>query len=55
MFKFVFIQNCKSISEKIKTPNEKSDKSLHHQSLLLNDTDITSDDEEHINSYHSFH
>ena len=30
------------------TPVKKNNKSLHQQSLLLNDTDITSDDEEHI-------
>ena len=34
---------------KVKTPiNMHNKKSLHHQTLLLNDTDITSDDEEHI-------
>ena len=31
-----------------KTPVKKNNKSLHQQSLLLNDTDITSDDEEHL-------
>ena len=34
---------------KFKTPIKKN-KSLHQQSLLLNDTDITSDDEDHINT-----
>ena len=34
---------------KFKTPaKKKQNKSLHHQSLLLNDTDVTSDDDEHI-------
>ena len=33
---------------KFKTPVKKNNNSLHQQSLLLNDTDITSDDEEHI-------
>ena len=34
---------------KFKTPVKTNNKSLHQQqSLLLNDTDITSDDEEHI-------
>ena len=31
-----------------KTPIKKNNKTLHQQSLLLNDTDITSDDEDHI-------
>ena len=33
---------------KFKTPVKKDNNFLHQQSLLLNDTDITSDDEEHI-------
>ena len=33
---------------KFKTPVKKNNKALHQLSLLLNDTDITSDDEEHI-------
>ena len=33
-----------------KTPIKKGNKTLHQQSLSLNDTDITSDDEERINS-----
>ena len=33
---------------KFKTPTKKHNKSFHQQSLLLNDTDVTSDDEEHI-------
>ena len=33
------------------TPNKKNNKTLHQQYLLLNDTDITSDDEDHI--YHT--
>ena len=33
---------------KFKTPIRKNNKSLHQQSLLLNDTNITSDDEDHI-------
>ena len=33
---------------KFKTPIKKNNKTLHQQSLLLNDTDITSEDEDHI-------
>ena len=33
---------------KSKTPIKKHNKSFHQQSLLLNDTDVTSDDEDHI-------
>ena len=33
---------------KFKAPDKKHNKSLHQQSLLLNDTDVTSDDEDHI-------
>ena len=33
---------------KFKTPIKKKNKTLHQQSLLLNDTDVTSDDEDHI-------
>ena len=33
---------------KFKTPIKKNNKTLHQQSLLFNDTDITSDDEDHI-------
>ena len=33
---------------KFKTPIKKHNKSLHQQSRPLNDTDVTSDDEEHI-------
>ena len=33
---------------KFKAPVKKDNKSLHQQSLLLNDTDIRSNDEEHI-------
>ena len=33
---------------KFKAPVKKQSKSLHQQSLLLNDTDVTSDDEDHI-------
>ena len=33
---------------KIKTPNKKNKKTLHQQSSLLNETDITTDDEDHI-------
>ena len=43
----------KSISPfqtKFKTPIKKNNKTLHQQSLLLNDTDITSDDEDHIHT-----
>ena len=38
------------IQTKVKTPIKKNNNSLHHQPLLLIDTDITSDDEEHIYS-----
>ena len=33
---------------KFKTPIKKNNKTLHQQSLLLNDSDITSDNEDHI-------
>ena len=33
---------------KFKTPIKKNNKTLHQQSLLLNDTDVKSDDEDHI-------
>ena len=33
---------------KFKTPIKKNNKTFHQQSLLLNDTDVTSDDEDHI-------
>ena len=33
---------------KFKAPVKKHNKSLHQQSLLLNETDVTSDDEDHI-------
>ena len=33
---------------KFKTPIKKHNKYLHQQSLLLNDTDVKSDDDEHI-------
>ena len=33
---------------KFKTPIKKNNKTLHQQSLFFNDTDITSDDEDHI-------
>ena len=33
---------------KFKTPIKKNNKTLHRQSLLLNDTDVTSDDEDHM-------
>ena len=36
---------------KLKAPVKKNNKSLHQQSLLLNDTDITSDDEEYTYFY----
>ena len=38
---------------KFKTPVKKNYKSLHQQSLLLNDTDVTSVDEEYIYSKNS--
>ena len=36
------------IQTKVETPTKKNNKSLHQQSLFLNDFDNTSDDEEHI-------
>ena len=36
---------------KLKTPIKKNNKTLHQLSLLLNDTDVTSDDEDHIYKY----
>ena len=33
---------------KFRTPTKKNNKTLHQQSLLFNDTDVTSDDEDHI-------
>ena len=36
---------------KFKTPMKKNNKTLHQQSHLLNDTDITSDDKDHIYIY----
>ena len=33
---------------KFETPIKKNNKTLHQQPLLLNETDITSDDEDHI-------
>ena len=36
------------IQTKFKTPIKNNNKTLHQQSLLINDTDITSDDEDHI-------
>ena len=33
---------------KFRTPTKKNNKTLHQQSLLLNGTDVTSDDEDHI-------
>ena len=33
---------------KFQTPIKKYNKTLHRQSLLLNDTDVTSDDDDHI-------
>ena len=35
---------------KYKTPAEKHNKSLHQQPLLLNDTDVTKDDDDHTNT-----
>ena len=36
--------------QQFKTPIKRNNKSIHQQSLFLNDTDITSDDEEHMYS-----
>ena len=46
-FSFKFITPFQT---KFKTPIKKNNKTLHQQSLLLNDTDITSDDEDHIHT-----
>ena len=54
----IFVKPLNSLSFKsvtpfqteFKTPIKKNNKYLHQQSLLLNDTDITSDDEEHMYS-----
>ena len=40
------IKSVTPFQTKFKTPI-KNNKTLHQQSLLLNDTDITSDDEDH--------
>ena len=48
LFTLALIQICYSLSNKYKTPIKKNNKSLHQQSLLLNVTDVTSDDEEHV-------
>ena len=43
-----FIQIYNSFSNQVQNTYEKNNKTLHQQSLLLNDTDVTSDDEDHI-------
>ena len=43
-------QSITPFQTKFKTPIKKNNKTLHQQSLLLNDTDVTSDDEDHINT-----
>ena len=50
--------SSKSVSpfqSKFKTPIQKHNKTLHQQSLLLNDTDIASDDEAHLNTRNPKH
>ena len=47
MYSFSF-ESVTPFQTKFETPVKKNNKSLYQQSLLLNDTDITSDDEEHI-------
>ena len=44
----VSFKSVTPFQKKFKTPVKKNNKTLHQQSLLLNDTDITSDDEDHI-------
>ena len=41
-------QSVTLFQSKFKTPIKKHNKSLHQQSLLLNDTDVISDDEDHL-------
>ena len=41
-------KNITPFQTKFKTPIKKNNKTLHQQSLLLNDTDVTSNDEDHI-------
>ena len=51
MIKLLHSFSFKSVTPfqtKLKTPIKKNNKTLHQQPLLLNDTDITSDDEDHI-------
>ena len=43
-----FLKSVTHFQSIFKTPNEKHDTSLHQQPLLLNNTDIISDDEDHI-------
>ena len=45
---FFSFKSVTPFQTKVKTPNKKNNKTLHQQNLLLNDTDITSDDEDHI-------
>ena len=42
------IKSVTTFQTKFKTPIKKTNKTLHQQSHLLNDTDITSDEEDHI-------
>ena len=42
------IKSITPFQTKFKTPIKRNNKTLHQQSLLLNDTDVTSDDEGHI-------
>ena len=44
-FSFKFVD---AFRNKFKTPVRNHDKSLHQQPLLLNDTVVTSDDDDHI-------
>ena len=43
-------QSVTPFQTKFKTPIKKNNKSFHQQSPILNDTDITSDDDDHINT-----
>ena len=44
----VSLKSITPFQTKFKTPMKKDNKTLHQQSLLLNDTDITSNEEKHI-------
>ena len=49
-FKIILFKSVTPFQSKFKTPIKKNNKALQQQPLLLNDTDSTSDDEEHVYS-----